>query len=134
MQYLHDVQQDDQRVNPVLRHLGIHVESAEDGQARLRLDPAPFSAQGAGMLSGGVIGTLLDEAMAHAVLSRMQTERRTATVDMHVQFMKGMRPDTALIAEATVVKYGAKIAFVRAEAKLPDDTIVATATASFILS
>lgn len=132
--YLADVLQPDQTVNPVLRHLGIIVEWAEDGTARLRLEPAPFTAQGAGMLSGGIIATLLDEAMAHAVLSRMETPRRTATVDLNIQYMKGVRPDTVLYGVASIARYGSRVVFVKAEAQKEDTTVVAAATASFILS
>lgn len=132
-QYLSAVLLDDQTVNPVLRHLGIRVEYAEEGAARLRLDPSEHVAQGAGMMSGGVICTLLDEAMAHAVLSAMKTPRRTATIDMNVQFLKGSRPGSTVYGDATVVKYGNSVAFVRADAVTPEGTVVASATASFIL-
>lgn len=131
--YLSAVQDDNQTVNPILNHLGIRVEHAEEGAATLRLDAAPSTAQGAGAVSGGVISTLLDEAMAHAALSAQKEQRPIATVDLHVQFLSGVRPEATLICHAEVVKNGGRIAFVRAEAETPEGRLVATANASFII-
>lgn len=132
--YLAAVMQDTQDVNPVLNHLGIRVEQAQNGTARLRLDASEHVAQGAGMTAGGIIATLLDEAMAHAMLSALKGHTRTATIDMHVQYLSGVRPGTVLHAEAQVVKNGSSIAFVRAQATTPQGKVAATATASFFLS
>ncbi|MFV0348098.1 MAG: PaaI family thioesterase [Halodesulfovibrio sp.] len=132
-EYLAAVLNEPQTVNPILRHLGIRVEHAQDGAATLRLEAGKDTAQGAGMVSGGVISTLLDEAMAHAVLSGQKELRPIATVDLHVQFISGARPGSVLVCDAEVVKNGGRIAFVRAQANTPDGRLVATATASFIV-
>ena len=132
-EYLAAVLHEPQTVNPILNHLGIRVEHAQNGAATLRLDAGKCTAQGAGAVSGGVISTLLDEAMAHAVLSGQKELRPIATVDLHVQFLSGVRPDCVLICDAEVVKNGGRIAFVRAQASTPDGRLVATANASFIV-
>ncbi len=131
--YLAHVRRENQTVNPVLRLLHITVDHADSGTARLTLHADTSTAQGAGMLSGGVLSTLLDEAMAHAVLSCLHDGQRTATVDLHVQFLSGARPGDTITAEAQVVKNGSSIAFVQAEARAKT-TLVATASASFHLS
>ena len=61
---------------------------------------------------GGVLMTLLDSAMAHAALSRVDYAREVVTVDMHIAFM---RPASGrlLVATGAPPAAGARCAFAR---------------------
>ena len=68
-EYLRAVLQEDQKVNQLFTFLGARVASVENGTARVLLPVSSKLAQGGGMVAGGILATLADEAMAHAVLS-----------------------------------------------------------------
>ena len=72
---------------PFTAHLGIRVDSAQDGEARVSMDLAPHLLNNHGAGHGGVLMTLLDIAMANAALSKIDYAREVVTVDMHVGFM-----------------------------------------------
>lgn len=134
MSYLEELRRPDQTVNPLFAMLGIRAERIDRSLACLRLPFAPGLVQGGGLVAGGVLATLLDEAMAHAVLARIDMEKgqRTATIDMNVTFLAPARPGMDLVAEAVVVKNGKRVVFTRATARA-GETEVASATASFLV-
>jgi len=131
-QYLQAVQQNDQRVNAVLKHLGVTVDDIAPGQAELRMTAKSELTQGAGVLSGGVLATLLDETMAHAVLTQNEAGQRTCTVDMHVTYYRVAKVGDDLICRGYVTKRGKRMVFVDAVASCNDKEI-AKSTASFML-
>ncbi|ADU61178.1 MAG: PaaI family thioesterase [Pseudodesulfovibrio sp.] len=112
--YLEKVCCPDQKVNPLFAFLGIEVEALQPERARLRLHAKPDMIQGAGMVAGGVLATLLDEAMAHAVLAGNAPREKTTTVDMNVSYLRPVAVDTVLICEARVIKRGKRVAFAEA--------------------
>ena len=64
-----------QRHVPFTAHLGIRVNSAENGEARVSMDLAPHMLNNHGRGHGGVLMTLLDIAMANAALSKIDYAR-----------------------------------------------------------
>ncbi|BBD08110.1 PaaI family thioesterase [Desulfovibrio ferrophilus] len=132
--YLEAVVHADQAVNPLLTTLGIEVLSAGEGQAVLRLPYDRKLLQGAGVVGGGVLATLADEAMAHAVLSTLNNGRVTATVDMSVRYLSPAGAGEDLRAEAVVIRRGSRVIFTRAEIVDSQGLAVASADASFLVS
>ncbi|XXJ21484.1 PaaI family thioesterase [Desulfovibrio caledoniensis] len=130
--YLDAVRQPGQTVNNLFTFLGIVVDAIEPDRAVLRLPFRPELTQGAGMVAGGVLATLLDETMAHAVLGGNEPGQRTTTVDLSVSYLRAVRPGSGLTCEARVIKRGGRVLFVEATAS-SDDREVARATASFLL-
>jgi len=116
--YLEKVCCPDQRVNPLFSFLGIEVEALMPERAMLRLRARPELVQGAGMIAGGILATLLDEAMAHAVLAGNAPREKTTTVDMHVSYLRPVEEGAILECEARVAKRGRRVVF--AEAVLRD--------------
>ncbi len=136
--YLKAVAGPGQDVNRLFAFLGVEVESFSPGQAVLRLPLRPEFSQGASALAGGVQATLLDEAMAHAVLSGLEEHRRAATIEMSVRYLKPLPlasfDGTTLRCAARIVKQGRNVAFVEAEIlALPGDAVLAKASASFMI-
>ncbi|WP_319541549.1 PaaI family thioesterase [uncultured Pseudodesulfovibrio sp.] len=129
--YLEQVRHKTQTVNPLFAFLGIEVDTIEPDRAVLRLPAKPELVQGAGMIAGGILATLLDEAMAHAVLAGNPQGTRTATVNMDVRYLRPAQVHDTIICEAHVVKRGSRIIFVEGIARVGDQE-VARATASFL--
>jgi len=131
--YLKAVKNSEQTVNPVLNLLGATVIETSPGMAMLKLTTSPDFAQGAGVVSGGILATLLDETMAHAVLGCLSADCATATVNMNVSYHRQTRVGDELLCTARTTKQGQRVIFVEAEIQA-DDKSIATATASFIVT
>ena len=123
--------------NPLARELGGEIIEldGERGAAVLAFSPDERAAQGAGVLQGGVLATLLDFAMAfaaHACLAR--TERAFATATLTVNLQRPAPPGRYL-ARGRVTRQGRKLLFADAElVAAADDTLVATASALLALA
>jgi len=134
--YLAAVARPGQTVNNLFGFLGVEVEEISPVQARLRLPLRPEFLQGAGMLAGGVLASLLDETMAHAVLPGLPEGQAATTVEMSTRYLSPVGPrdldGPPLSCLARVVRRGKRIAFVEAEVSLGERSI-ARASASFLI-
>ena len=134
--YLAAVARPGQTVNNVFGFLGVVVEELAPGQARLSLALRPEFLQGAGMVAGGVLATLLDETMAHAVLPALAQGQAVTTVELGVRYLSAVGPrdldGPPLVCLARVVRQGKRIAFVEAGVSLAGRDI-ARADASFLI-
>lgn len=126
------MQEADQTVNPLFRFLGVEVEEISPGRAVLRLLVKPELIQGAGVAAGGVLATLLDEAMAHAVLAGNAPDQLTTTVDMNVSYLRPVNREATLTCEARVTKRGSRVVFTEATLRA-NGLDAARATASFLI-
>lgn len=132
-EYLKAVKNSDQTVNPLLNLLGATVIETNPGEATLKLPTNPGFAQGAGVVSGGILATLLDETMAHAVLGCLPADCTTATVNMNVCYHRQTKVGDELLCTARTAKQGQRVIFVEAEITVAGKS-TATATASFIVT
>ena len=95
------------------------------------VDPAHFNPHGA--LHGGVVMSLLDTAMGHAVSEVVVPQGRfNAAAQFNVHFLLPIRSGV-IRAKATVVKMGKRTAVVEARAFDQDDAVLALATATHSL-
>lgn len=99
-------------------YLHVRLESARAGEALVSLELRPELLGKDGNAHAGVVMTLLENAMAHAALSRLPHEREVVTVDMRVGFMQGAQG--RLVAIGHSVGGGKSICF--CEARLMDET------------
>lgn len=130
-EYLEKVCLPNQNVNKIFQHLGVAVKEMHDGKAVLIMPITPCLGQGVGVVAGGILATLADEAMAHAVMSR--SLRASVTVEMNIRYLKGTPAyDTGfLLAEAAILKMGRSIVVTEARIKNDKGDLLATAGASF---
>jgi uncharacterized protein (TIGR00369 family) len=130
--YLQKVQESGQTVNPLFNFLGINVEMISPEKVVLALPLRDEFIQGAGVIAGGVMAALADEAMAHITLANLKEAETTATIEMNMRYLKSIRKG-ALRAEATLVKKGRRVVTVKAE--VSDDTgeLLAQSGASFMV-
>ncbi len=120
-------------VNPLFESLGLRLLAADREGALLCCVARPDLMQGGGVLAGGVLATLLDEAMAHAVLPRLENGGRTATVEMSVRYLRPVQAGATLDARAWVLKQGRAIITTEAEVQDQQGCLVAKAAASFMV-
>ncbi|NDV18150.1 hotdog fold thioesterase [Pseudodesulfovibrio sp. JC047] len=130
-EYLELVRQPHQTVNPLLAFLGIEVTEITTERAVLHLPIKPEFLQGADVVAGGILATLLDETMAHAVLGGTPTGTRTATIDMNISYLRPVGAEAIVICEARVIQRGKRIIFVEGTARV-NEREVARSTASFL--
>lgn len=88
-----------------------------------------------GVLSGGLVTTLLDHVGGLAVWVALGRFESIATLDLRVDYMRAAEPGRPLVAEARCYRLTHSIAFVRAWAfeDRPDDP-VAAAQSAYVLN
>lgn len=96
---------------PISETIGWTIVGVEKGLIRLRFEPQEYLFHGAGILHGGVLATLLDSAMASAVISTLDAGRACTTVSMTVSNIRAVRMgDGPLFAEGKVEHAGRRAA------------------------
>jgi acyl-CoA thioesterase len=114
MSYLENIRQQGRDANPFFCSMGIDIISYEAGKAVLSMKVRPDMHNGAGWLQGGILVALADEAIALALYTRLSEHEGIATISESTSFVKGVR-DGVVVAEATVIKKGRRVAFAEAE-------------------
>lgn len=113
----------------IARLFGLSIADVEPGRVRLTVRTRPDFANPHGGLHGGVTATLLDSAMACAVLSALPPGGRSTTVDLAVTFLRPVPLDgTLLTANGEVVHVGRRIATAHGRVHDEAERLVATAT------
>ena len=119
--------------------LGIRIVSVVPGVAVLEV---PYRADlvgdpRTGVLAGGVVTTLLDQACGLAIVTApgfVERAARTATLDLRIDYMRAAKPGATVVGRAHCYKLTRSVGFVRATAwDLDPDDPVATAQAAFAL-
>lgn len=114
---------------PFIEHLQVTREHAEAGHSRVSLELRPELLNNHAGGHGGVVMTLLDCAMAHAALSRVDYAREVVTIDMHIAFM---RPASGrLVATGRATGGGKSVCFCEAHITAEDGEIAAQAMGTF---
>ena len=110
--------------------LGIEVEAADKGEARLRMVAGERHLNPHGTVHGGAIATLLDSAMGEAVGSTVD-EEAPVTIEMKVNYLEPGK-EGVLVASARVHKKGRQFTVLEVEViQESDDTLVAFGTGTF---
>ena len=105
-----------------VKHVGIELIDAGEGQARTWLHVAPHHLNGLGMVQGGVLFTLADYAFAAAANSH---DSLGIALNTHMTFIKAVRKGT-LVARCREVAVNRRTAFYEVEITDETDTLIAT--------
>lgn len=122
---------------PQAQALGLKVENGARGQAWLSV---PYNEElvgdiETGVLHGGVITTLLDNACGIAVQLALPERMAIATLDLRIDYMKPATPKLDLNAHTHCYKVTKNIAFVRGAAYHEDENDpIATCVGTFMLA
>lgn len=113
--------------------LGIETVDRRRGFARLRLPVRDELLNGHGTVHGGVLASLVDNAIG-AAIATLEADRIVglATTDLNISYLNAAKGE-AITAEATILESGNTISF--GEAELLDDAgdLVAKGRATFRL-
>jgi uncharacterized protein (TIGR00369 family) len=95
-------------INHFPKSLGIELDSVEPGRARLSLAVTQQHLQLAGVMHGGAIATLIDTAVAFAIVGASEPGARFTTVEMKVNYLSAIR-EGRIIADAKLLRDGRRI-------------------------
>ena len=105
----------------IMQILGGKVDSFADGVSVMSMTLEEKHMNPNGVVHGGVLTTLMDEATGHAIVTirglEAMAETPHATIDMSVSFLSGAGVGDELICEATTLRLGRAVAFAEAEVR-----------------
>jgi|CXWL01.1.fsa_nt_gi uncharacterized protein (TIGR00369 family) len=114
--------------------LGLHLEAAGPGWARMRLTLRPEVMNPFGAAHGGSVSALIDSAAGSAIAAgTLPDDRIMGTIDMQVHFLERAR-GAYLVAEGRMVRAGKSIAIAQVEVRDDVEALVAMGTATFRLA
>ena len=118
---------------PFSRALGLALVSIGDGVAELEMpwDARLVGDPETGVIHGGAVFALVDTCAGTAVMSHPAAPRRTATLDLRIDYMRPAIPGRAIRASAQCHHVARSVAFVRVTASDGDPRPLATAVAAF---
>ncbi|MCI0488731.1 MAG: PaaI family thioesterase [Blastocatellia bacterium] len=95
-------------INHFPQLLGIELDSIEPGRARLSVEVRKELLQLQGVMHGGAIASLIDTAVAFAIIGVSQPHDRFTTVEMKVNYLSAIRHGR-VTADARLVRNGRRI-------------------------
>jgi acyl-CoA thioesterase len=105
--------------NPFIKFVGIEVPQLGKGYARFVLPFKPDLANSIGLMQGGVIAALADEAVAFALYSLVPDGETFNTVEMKINFLGAVK-EGDVTAEAQIAKRGRTISLGEFEVRQAD--------------
>jgi uncharacterized protein (TIGR00369 family) len=122
---------DDGAAGGFAERLGVRVEEADDGSARIAFEVRDEHLNPAGTLHGGVLATLVDTAMGTAVRTAAGDDDVPATSQLTVTYLRPGKPG-ALQVTARVRTKGEHLTVCEAEVE-QDGRAIGHALATFAL-
>ena len=118
------------KTTPYLKLLGVELIEITEEKAVMSLTMQEKLRQPYGLLHGGATASLIDTAMAFAVIAAIGTEEKATTVDLTVQYL---RPHTEgkVICTAKVARAGKRLLFLSAEVVNEQGKLIATALSTY---
>ena len=116
---------------PYAQLLGISFEAATRGAATLSMSARPELERFGGIMHGGALASLADTASAFAVLTMLEPEEQTVTVDLTLHYLRPVT-EGKLTARARVVRAGRRVATVSIEISDESGALVVTALTTYL--
>lgn len=116
---------------PFAKLLGIEVESVEPGVAVLSMKMREDLKRNGGIAHGGAIATLIDSAMAFAIMPMLGENEHSITVDLTIHYLRPVSEGCAR-ATARVVRAGKRVITVSAELFDGNEKLAATAVSTYL--
>ena len=95
-------------INHFPKLLGIEIDDVQQGRARLSLEVRQDLLQLQGIMHGGAIATLIDTAVAFAIVGASEPDDRFTTVEMKVNYLSAIR-EGRVVADARLIRDGRRI-------------------------
>ena len=115
---------------PFSQMIGMKLVDIRRDEAVISIDMRDELRQPQGLLHGGVTATLIDTAMAFAVITRLAPDEKASTIDLTVHYL---RPHTegTFTCSAKLVRAGKRIFTVSADVANEAGKLIATAIATY---
>lgn len=114
------------QAEPYARHLGMEVVEVGEGQAQVAMDFTPQMTNVFGMMHGGAVFSLLDEAFQLACNSQGEM---TVALQISIHYLAPAQPGARLIAQVREINSTRKTALYQAEVRQADGMRIATGQA-----
>ncbi len=116
---------------PFAKLLGLELDTIEPGLAVMSLRIRQELKQNSGVVHGGAIASLIDTAMAFAIIPLLAEGERTTTVDLTINYL---RPLTSgrVTATARVLRAGRRVIALSAEVSDELSNPAATALSTYL--
>lgn len=112
--------------------VGMRREAMAEGRGVWSLEVRPDHLNAYGVVHGGVVYALADQAMGAALVSRLEPGERCATVEIKVQYLGAVTGGT-LRAEARLVGRTRRLGVLEGRVLGDGDRLVALATGTFYI-
>ena len=116
---------------PYAHLLGIELDEISEGVATLGLDVRKELKQNHGVVHGGAIASLIDTAMAFAIITLLAPREKVTTVDLTVSYLRPLTKGR-ITARARVVRSGRRLFVVTADVFGDDGILASTALSTYI--
>ncbi|MGH9930425.1 MAG: PaaI family thioesterase [Pyrinomonadaceae bacterium] len=116
---------------PYAHLLGIELDDISKGAATLGLHVRKELTQNHGVVHGGAIASLIDTAMAFAIISLLAPRERVTTVDLTISYLRPLTKGR-ITAVAKVVRAGRRLFVVSADVFGADGELATTALSTYI--
>ena len=116
---------------PFAKLLGIQLVSVVSGHAVLALPIREELKQNNAIVHGGAIASLIDSAMAFAIIPLLAEKERTTTVDLTIHYLRPLTEGVAKCS-ARVVRAGRRVVVVSAEVLDHQERLAATAVSTYL--
>jgi uncharacterized protein (TIGR00369 family) len=116
---------------PYAKLLGIKLEEVGLGSASLSLTVRKELTQNHGIVHGGAVASLIDSAMAFAIIPMLTPKERVTTVDLTISYLRPVSRGK-MTAIAKVIRAGRRIIVVSAEVFDLDKTLTATSLSTYL--
>jgi acyl-CoA thioesterase len=118
--------------NPFWEYIHLEVLSASNGTAQVKCNVFESILNSSGSVHGGVLATLVDTSIGNAVLSKLDSNQSTVTVDLNIKYIKPAR-GTTILAKASLSNKGGKLAVGTCEIFDDNNNLVAIGNATFMI-
>ncbi len=115
---------------PFLQLIGMELVDLKDGEATVKLEMRDALRQPHGLLHGGATASVIDTAMAFAVVTRLTESEKASTVDLTVHYLRPV-VDGEIVCTAKVVRSGKRVFTVSADVSNEKGKLIATALSTY---
>jgi uncharacterized protein (TIGR00369 family) len=116
---------------PFVHLLGIELGELKHGQATMYLEMRDELRRNGGVAHGGAIASLIDTAAAFAILTLLEPDQTTTTIDLTIHYLRPLIKGRAT-AHARVLRAGRRVMVISIEVLDETKALAATALTSFI--
>ena len=116
---------------PFAKLLGIELEDVGMGTATLGLPVRSELTQNHGVVHGGAVASLIDSAMAFAIIPLLAPKESVTTADLTISYLRPVRAGR-MRATAKVIRAGRRLIVVSADVFDSQQTLTATALSTYI--